>query len=91
MFTYILLKKNGLTLSNFNENNERNLLLRSKTLSLQLLLSVVQNAGPVFQCNEMFISAVKQYLCVTLSKNAVSNVNEECKCFNFVFGGFYVI
>jgi len=50
--------------------------LRSKTLSLQLLLSVVQNAGPVFQCNEMFISAVKQYLCVTLSKNAVSNVNE---------------
>jgi Sec7-like guanine-nucleotide exchange factor len=26
--------------------------------------------------NEMFISAVKQYLCVTLSKNGVSNVHE---------------
>jgi len=50
--------------------------LRSKILSLQLILSVVQNAGPVFRTNEMFISAVKQYLCVALSKNGVSNVCE---------------
>ena len=50
--------------------------LRSKVLSLQLILSVVQNAGPVFRSNEMFISAVKQYLCVALSKNGVSNVCE---------------
>merc|ERR1719319_416259 len=50
--------------------------LRSKILSLQLILSVVQNAGPVFRSNEMFISAVKQYLCVALSKNGVSNVCE---------------
>ena len=50
--------------------------LRSKVLSLQLILSVVQNAGPVFRSNEMFISAVKQYLCVALFKNAVSNIFE---------------
>ena len=50
--------------------------LRSKVLSLQLILSVVQNAGPVFRSNEMFISAVKQYLCVALSKNGVSNICE---------------
>ena len=50
--------------------------LRSKILSLQLILSVVQNAGAVFRSNEMFISAVKQYLCVALSKNGVSNVCE---------------
>ena len=50
--------------------------LRSKILSLQVILSVVQNAGPVFRTNEMFISAVKQYLCVALSKNGVSNVCE---------------
>ena len=50
--------------------------LRSKVLSLQLILSVVQYAGPVFRSNEMFISAVKQYLCVALSKNGVSNVCE---------------
>ena len=37
---------------------------------------MVQNAGPVFRTNEMFISAVKQYLCVALSKNGVSNVCE---------------
>ncbi|XP_077991507.1 brefeldin A-inhibited guanine nucleotide-exchange protein 1-like [Glandiceps talaboti] len=50
--------------------------LRSKVLSLQLLLSVLQNAGPVFRTNEMFINAIKQYLCVALSKNGVSSVPE---------------
>lgn len=39
--------------------------LRSKILSLQLLLSILQNAGPVFRTNEMFINAIKQYLCVS--------------------------
>ncbi|KAG1705092.1 Brefeldin A-inhibited guanine nucleotide-exchange protein 1 [Nymphon striatum] len=48
--------------------------LRSKILSLQLLLSILQNAGPVFQTNEIFITAIKQYLCVALSKNGVSSV-----------------
>lgn len=50
--------------------------LRSKILSLQLLLSILQNAGPVFKTNEMFINAIKQYLCVALSKNGVSAVPE---------------
>ncbi|XP_061181615.1 brefeldin A-inhibited guanine nucleotide-exchange protein 1-like isoform X3 [Saccostrea echinata] len=50
--------------------------LRSKALSLQLLLSILQNAGPVFKTNEMFINAIKQYLCVALSKNGVSSVPE---------------
>ncbi|XP_030763056.1 brefeldin A-inhibited guanine nucleotide-exchange protein 1 [Sitophilus oryzae] len=48
--------------------------LRSKILSLQLLLSILQNAGPVFRANEMFIIAIKQYLCVALSKNGVSSI-----------------
>ncbi|ELU08063.1 hypothetical protein CAPTEDRAFT_213398 [Capitella teleta] len=50
--------------------------LRSKILSLQLLLSILQNAGPVFQTNEMFINAIKQYLCVALSRNGVSAVSQ---------------
>ncbi|XP_071807234.1 brefeldin A-inhibited guanine nucleotide-exchange protein 1-like isoform X1 [Asterias amurensis] len=50
--------------------------LRSKVLSLHLLLSVLQNAGPVFRTNDMFITAIKQYLCVALSKNGVSSVPE---------------
>uniref|UniRef100_A0A4W4GEP7 SEC7 domain-containing protein n=1 Tax=Electrophorus electricus TaxID=8005 RepID=A0A4W4GEP7_ELEEL len=50
--------------------------LRSKVLSLQLLLSILQNAGPIFKTNEMFTNAIKQYLCVALSKNGVSSVPE---------------
>ncbi|CAL8096814.1 unnamed protein product [Orchesella dallaii] len=50
--------------------------LRSKILSLQLLLSIVQNAGEVFKSNPVFITAIRQYLCVALSKNGVSSVPE---------------
>ncbi|CAD5111922.1 DgyrCDS1182 [Dimorphilus gyrociliatus] len=50
--------------------------LRSKILSLQLLLSILQNAGTVFKTNDMFITAIKQYLCVALSRNGVSSVHE---------------
>lgn len=50
--------------------------LRSKILSLHLLLSILQNAGPAFKSNEMFITAIKQYLCVALSKNGVSSIPE---------------
>lgn len=35
---------------------------------------LLQNAGPVFKSNEMFISAIKQYLCVALSKNGASSI-----------------
>eukprot|EP00057_Strongylocentrotus_purpuratus_P021387 XP_011675861.1 PREDICTED: brefeldin A-inhibited guanine nucleotide-exchange protein 1-like [Strongylocentrotus purpuratus] len=59
--------------------------LRSKILSLQLLLSVLQNAGPVFRTNEMFITAIKQYLCVALSKNGVSSVPEVFECSLAIF------
>ncbi|KAK8729377.1 hypothetical protein OTU49_008796 [Cherax quadricarinatus] len=48
--------------------------LRSKILSLEMLLSIVQNAGRVFRSNDTFITAIKQYLCVALSKNGVSPI-----------------
>ena len=50
--------------------------LRSKILSLQLILSILQNSGPSFQSSDLFAIAIKQYLCVALSKNGVSNVSE---------------
>lgn len=50
--------------------------MRSKVVSLQLLLSLLQGAGPVFRAHEMFANAIKQYLCVALSKNGVSSVPE---------------
>jgi len=49
---------------------------RSKILSLQLILSILQNAGLAFQTSDLFAIAIKQYLCVALSKNGVSNVLE---------------
>ena len=49
--------------------------LRSKILSLQLILSILQNSGPSFQSSDLFAIAIKQYLCVALSKNGVSNVH----------------
>ena len=49
------------------------------------ILSVVQNAGHVFRSNEMFISTVKQYLCVVLSKNGVSNI---CEVFELLLAMF---
>lgn len=50
--------------------------LRSKILSLQLILSILQDSGEVFQNSDMFAVAIKQYLCVALSKNGVSNIVE---------------
>ncbi|TRY63979.1 hypothetical protein TCAL_07154 [Tigriopus californicus] len=50
--------------------------LRSKILSLELLLSILQNSGHAFQHNDIFVSAIKSYLCVALSQNGVSNVSE---------------
>lgn len=38
------------------------------------MLSILQNSGPVFRTDDIFISAIKQYLCVALGKNGVSSV-----------------
>ena len=48
--------------------------LRSKVLSLELLHSILQNSGPVFRTDDLFLAAIKQFLCVALSKNGVSSV-----------------
>ena len=50
--------------------------LRSKVISLELLLSILENSGPVFRTDEVFIGAIKHHLCVALSKNGVSSVPE---------------
>jgi brefeldin A-inhibited guanine nucleotide-exchange protein len=53
--------------------------VRSKILSLKLLFYILERAGPVFRSNEMFITAIKQYLCVALSKNGVSSIPKVFK------------
>ncbi|VDK88816.1 unnamed protein product [Dibothriocephalus latus] len=63
-------------LSGVNPSDPKSHELRSKILSLQLLLSILQNPGPAFRSSEVFVTAIKQYLCVALSKNGVSTVPE---------------
>lgn len=50
--------------------------LKLKLLSLQLILAILQNAGPVLKTSEIFLAAIRQCLCVALSKNGLSNNNE---------------
>ena len=45
--------------------------LRSKILSLQLLLHLLQHSGRVFQTSDMFVSAIKKYLVLALCTNAL--------------------
>ncbi|KAF6772216.1 hypothetical protein AHF37_08654 [Paragonimus kellicotti] len=53
--------------------------IRSKTLSLQLLFSLFQQPGALFLSSDIFITAIKQYLCVALIKNGISPVPEVCQ------------
>ncbi|CAA6672300.1 unnamed protein product [Spirodela intermedia] len=53
-----------------HENPEDPLLIRGKVLSLELLKSIIDNAGPIWRTNEKFLGAIKQYLCLSLLKNS---------------------
>ncbi|KAF9366065.1 Brefeldin A-inhibited guanine nucleotide-exchange protein 1 [Mortierella sp. NVP85] len=47
--------------------------LRGRALVLELLLSMMNNSGPIFQSDDLFVGAVRQHLCVSLSQNGVSS------------------
>lgn len=51
------------------------LALRSKTLSLELLLNVLKNSGPSFQSLPMFVDLIKEDLVKSLLKNSVTVEN----------------
>ncbi|CAL8073044.1 unnamed protein product [Calicophoron daubneyi] len=53
--------------------------VRSKLLSLQLILSIFQQPGPLFLSSDIFLTAIKQYLCIALIKNGTSPVPEVCE------------
>lgn len=50
--------------------------LRSKILSLHLLLGILQNGGDAFCNNEIFVSAIKSYLCVALSQVMIRSLKD---------------
>ena len=47
----------------------------SQVLALELLKVLLENSGEVFQGSEKFTGAIKQYLCLSLLKNAASNIS----------------
>ncbi|KDN52673.1 hypothetical protein K437DRAFT_292798 [Tilletiaria anomala UBC 951] len=77
--------------------------MRSKLLSLHLILTILKSHMQVFQDSSIvihssstgeqtaFVQAVKQYVCLSLSRNAVSSVNQifelACEIFWLVMSG----
>jgi brefeldin A-inhibited guanine nucleotide-exchange protein len=49
-------------------------IVRSKRLSLELVLGMLQNCGPVFRSSISFINEIKKLLCISLIKNSVSSI-----------------
>ena len=47
--------------------------LQSKILSLELLLSILEHAGPTFRQSDKFVYLVRNHLCTSLLKNATSS------------------
>ena len=50
--------------------------VKSKLLSLQLILATLQNARASFKQSPHMINTIRRYLCVSLSKNGVSPITE---------------
>ncbi|KAF8940021.1 hypothetical protein EDD21DRAFT_48765 [Dissophora ornata] len=55
-----------------NNAQQEELSVRGRALVLELILSMMNNSGPIFQSDDLFVGAVRQYLCVSLSQNGVS-------------------
>ncbi|KAF9297282.1 Brefeldin A-inhibited guanine nucleotide-exchange protein 2 [Linnemannia elongata] len=70
--TFRLLCKLSLRAEIISNSQQEELSVRGRALVLELILSMMNNSGPVFQSDELFVSAVRQYLCVSLSQNGVS-------------------
>ncbi|CAN1305052.1 Brefeldin A-inhibited guanine nucleotide-exchange protein 2 [Linum perenne] len=56
------------------DNPDDQILLRGKTLSLELIKVIMDTGGPLLRSNERFLTAVKQYLCLSLLKNSALSV-----------------
>ncbi|KAN0064090.1 guanine nucleotide exchange protein for ADP-robosylation factor [Thecaphora frezii] len=95
-----------LTMKPLGAESERDLkshAMRSKLLSLHLILTIIKSHMSIFTDPHViihsastgeqtpFVQAVKQYLCLSLSRNAVSSVNQvfeiSCEIFWLVLDG----
>ncbi|ORX41920.1 hypothetical protein BCR36DRAFT_374917 [Piromyces finnis] len=46
--------------------------IRARTIALELILSIITNSGPVFQKDPLYCDMIKNYLCISISKNGIS-------------------
>lgn len=95
-----------LTMKPLGAESERDIkshAMRSKLLSLHLILTIIQSHMAIFTDPSViihstttgeqtqFVQAVKQYLCLSLSRNAVSSVNQvfevSCEIFWLILDG----
>lgn len=65
-----------LTAGGGSSGSEDPFAFQSKLLSLELVLSIINNAGPSFRRGERFIHAIRQYLCQSLLQNCTSNYTQ---------------
>ncbi|CAG8673236.1 3800_t:CDS:2 [Dentiscutata erythropus] len=71
MFCLFSLRSEGDENSQIEEIN-----IKGRSLVLELILSMLDNSGPVFHNDEIYIKLIRQSLCVSLSQNGVSS-NEQ--------------
>lgn len=50
----------------------------AQVLALELLKVLLENSGPVFRSSEKFTAAIKQYLILSLIRNAGSPFPQAC-------------
>lgn len=53
---------------------------RGKIVALELLKTVLENAGPGVVACDKFVGAMRHYLCAALLKNHGSSVPQVCYC-----------
>jgi hypothetical protein len=46
--------------------------IKDRALALELILSVLNNVGPVFRTEEIFFQTVKEHLCSVVSRNSIT-------------------
>jgi len=46
--------------------------IKARTIALELILSILNNSGPVFQKDPLYCDMVKNYLCISISRNGIS-------------------
>lgn len=62
--------------------------LRSKTLTLELIVSIMESPGPTFLTREEFRDIIKEHLCDSILKNSVST---EKPVFAYSLGTFVAL